>query len=90
MLDRQPLGVEGGAPVTKVDSGMDGGPDENDAFEEDDNRLDPDFAERFERDPRRPACQLYLISPPRIDEGFADRLAAVLEDRPGRGLPASP
>jgi thiamine-phosphate pyrophosphorylase len=46
---------------------------------EDSNRLDPDFAERFARDPNRPACQLYLISPARIDEGFDDRLAAVLE-----------
>ena len=40
--------------------------------------LDPGFAERFERDPRRPACQLYLISPSTIDAGFAERLAAVL------------
>ena len=40
--------------------------------------LDPGFAERFEREPRRPACQLYLISPSTIDAGFAERLAAVL------------
>jgi thiamine-phosphate pyrophosphorylase len=52
-------------------------PDE--AFDDEgDSRLDPHFAERFERDPRRPPCQLYLISPPRIDAGFADRLDAVL------------
>ncbi|WCT74825.1 thiamine phosphate synthase [Sphingomonas naphthae] len=44
--------------------------------------LDPGFADRFERDPRRPACQLYLISPPAIDAGFADRLAAALDAGP--------
>jgi thiamine-phosphate pyrophosphorylase len=47
--------------------------------DEDDNALDPHFADRFERDLRRPACQLYLISPQRIDQAFADRLAAVLD-----------
>jgi thiamine-phosphate pyrophosphorylase len=57
---------------------MNGGPDESDAFDEDDNRLDPAFAERFERDPKRPACQLYLISPQRIGDKFAASLAAVL------------
>jgi thiamine-phosphate pyrophosphorylase len=46
---------------------------------DDANALDPEFADRFDRDPRRPPCQLYLISPPRIDERFADRLAAVLD-----------
>jgi thiamine-phosphate pyrophosphorylase len=35
--------------------------------------LDPGFADRFERE-HRPACQLYLISPPTLDVGFADRL----------------
>ena len=40
--------------------------------------LDPGFADRFERG-FRPACQLYLISPPAIDVGFADRLAAALD-----------
>ncbi len=40
--------------------------------------LDPGFADRFERDTRRPACQLYLISPPAIDAGFTDRLARAL------------
>jgi thiamine-phosphate pyrophosphorylase len=28
---------------------------------------------------RRPACQLYLISPPQLDAGFADRLRAAAE-----------
>ena len=45
---------------------------------ESDNRLAPDFAEQFERNPKRPACQLYLISPAQIEEGFAEQLAAVL------------
>lgn len=40
----------------------------------------PDFAERF-RDQPRPACQLYLISPERIDAAFADRLAEALSSR---------
>ena len=44
--------------------------------------LDPGFAERFERDARRPGCQLYLISPPAIDAGFTDRLAAALDAGP--------
>jgi len=46
--------------------------------DEDDLSLDPDFASRFESDDPRPPCQLYLISPPAIDAGFADRLAAAL------------
>ena len=45
----------------------------------DDDALDPGFADRFERDARRPACQLYLISPPVIDAAFTDRLAAALD-----------
>jgi thiamine-phosphate pyrophosphorylase len=45
-------------------------------------RLDPGFAERFERDEGRPDCQLYLISPPTIDAGFADRLASALDGGP--------
>ncbi|WP_414899690.1 thiamine phosphate synthase [Sphingomonas flavalba] len=40
--------------------------------------LDPDFAARFERDPGRPPCQLYLISPPAVDASFAERLARAL------------
>lgn len=43
--------------------------------------LDPGFAERFERQ-FRPACQLYLISPPAIDDGFAARLSAALDAGP--------
>src|SRR4051812_18801671 len=43
--------------------------------------LDPGFADQFERQ-FRPACQLYLISPPTIDEGFADRLAAAIDAGP--------
>jgi thiamine-phosphate pyrophosphorylase len=41
--------------------------------------LDPDFAARFERDRSRPPCQLYLISPPQVGDGFADRLARALD-----------
>lgn len=44
--------------------------------------LDPNFAARFERDQRRPPCQLYLISPPQVDAAFADRLAAALDAGP--------
>jgi len=44
--------------------------------------LDPGFADRFERDERRPPCQLYLISPPAIDAAFADRLQAALDAGP--------
>ncbi|WOK37175.1 thiamine phosphate synthase [Sphingomonas sp. C3-2] len=51
-------------------------------IDDDDLRLDPNFAGRFERDPRRPACQLYLISPPKIDEGFAEQLEAALSAGP--------
>ena len=40
--------------------------------------LDPGFSDRFERQ-FRPACQLYLISPPGIDAGFADRLVAAVD-----------
>jgi thiamine-phosphate pyrophosphorylase len=43
--------------------------------------LDPGFAERFERQ-FRPACQLYLISPPAIDAGFGDRLVRAIEAGP--------
>jgi thiamine-phosphate pyrophosphorylase len=48
-------------------------------FTDDELRLDPGFADRFERDGRRPACQLYLISPPSIDVGFAERLAQAFD-----------
>ncbi|WP_404713483.1 thiamine phosphate synthase [Sphingomonas sp. MMS24-J13] len=43
--------------------------------------LDPGFAEQFERQ-FRPACQLYLISPPAIDLAFADRLKRAVEAGP--------
>jgi thiamine-phosphate pyrophosphorylase len=46
------------------------------------DELDPDFAEQFERDSRRPACQLYLISPPDVTGAFPDRLAAALDAGP--------
>src|SRR6185369_13281096 len=50
--------------------------------EDEEVRLDPHFAERFEPDQDRPACQLYLISPPVIDIGFADQLAQALDAGP--------
>ena len=40
--------------------------------------LDPDFALRFQRDDRRPPCQLYLISPLEVGGGFPDRLERAL------------
>lgn len=50
-------------------------------IDNDDVNLDPGFPDRFERQ-FRPACQLYLISPPTIDDGFTDRLAAALDAGP--------
>jgi len=50
--------------------------------EDEEVRLDPHFAERFELDQDRPPCQLYLISPPVIDIGFADQLAQALDAGP--------
>ena len=44
--------------------------------------LSPDFAEQFERDPRRPPCQLYLISPLDVTGGFSDALKAALDAEP--------
>ncbi len=43
--------------------------------------LDAGFGDRFARE-RRPACQLYLISPPTLPAGFADTLAAALDGGP--------
>jgi thiamine-phosphate pyrophosphorylase len=43
--------------------------------------LDPGFADRFDRQ-FRPACQLYLISPPAIDLGFVDRLKRAMDAGP--------
>ncbi len=40
--------------------------------------LDPDFATQFKRDDRRPACQLYLVSPLDVSGAFADRLRRAL------------
>ena len=40
--------------------------------------LDPNFADQFRRDDRRPACQLYLISPLDVDGGFPERLKRAL------------
>lgn len=44
--------------------------------------LDPGFADRFERDGRRPPCQLYLISPLEVGGDFPDRLARALDAGP--------
>jgi thiamine-phosphate pyrophosphorylase len=44
--------------------------------------LDPEFGARFQRDDRRPRCQLYLISPLEVGGGFADRLARALDAGP--------
>jgi thiamine-phosphate pyrophosphorylase len=49
--------------------------------DEDELRLDPGFAARFEP-ARRPPCQLYLVSPLDVTGGFADRLAAALDAGP--------
>ncbi|MET0249964.1 MAG: thiamine phosphate synthase, partial [Sphingobium sp.] len=48
-------------------------------FTDEELTLDPYFADRFERDVRRPACQLYLISPPAIDALFVDTLAQAFD-----------
>ena len=44
--------------------------------------IDPDFAARFQRDDRRPPCQLYLISPLDVTGAFPDRLARALDAGP--------
>jgi len=44
--------------------------------------LDPDFARNFQRNDRRPPCQLYLISPLDVGGGFPDRLARALDAGP--------
>src|SRR3546814_15920127 len=41
-----------------------------------------DFAVQFAPGARREPCQLYLISPPAIDETFPGRLASALDARP--------
>ncbi len=40
--------------------------------------LDPNFAAQFERDVRRPPCQLYLISPLDVGGAFPERLKRAL------------
>ena len=40
------------------------------------------FADNFVRDSRRPACQLYLISPLDVEGAFPDRLARALDAGP--------
>ncbi|QGP78257.1 thiamine phosphate synthase [Sphingobium sp. CAP-1] len=47
-------------------------------FTDEELALDPHFADQFEQG-FRPACQLYLISPPTIDDGFVDQLAAAFD-----------
>ena len=54
----------------------------NERDDRDDMGLDPDFAGRFHRTDRRPACQLYLVSPPEVGGGFPDRLAEALDAGP--------
>ena len=49
--------------------------------EDDDLRLDPNFAARFEGGSREP-CQLYLISPLDVGGDFPQRLTAALEGGP--------
>ncbi|MCW3836801.1 thiamine phosphate synthase [Sphingomonas canadensis] len=44
--------------------------------------LDPGFAAQFERDDRRPPCQLYLISPPDVGGDFPARLERALAAGP--------
>ncbi|MBB3692195.1 thiamine phosphate synthase [Sphingomonas sp. BK580] len=44
--------------------------------------LDSDFAVNFQRDDRRPPCQLYLISPLDVTGAFPDRLARALDAGP--------
>ncbi|HVI97969.1 MAG TPA: thiamine phosphate synthase [Sphingomonas sp.] len=44
--------------------------------------LDSGFADRFQRDDAREPCELYLISPPDVSDGFADQLARALDAGP--------
>ncbi|WP_010163499.1 thiamine phosphate synthase [Sphingomonas sp. PAMC 26617] len=44
--------------------------------------LDPNFGAQFQRDYRRPPCQLYLVSPLDVTGGFADRLKRALDAGP--------
>ncbi|KAA9018115.1 thiamine phosphate synthase [Sphingobium limneticum] len=47
-------------------------------FTDEELALDPHFADQFEAG-FRPACQLYLISPPTIGDDFVDRLAQAFD-----------
>ncbi|MET0239637.1 MAG: thiamine phosphate synthase [Sphingobium sp.] len=47
--------------------------------DDDDNALDPGFADRFDTEDWRPPCQLYLISPATIGEDFVDLLRAAFD-----------
>ena len=47
-------------------------------FTDEELALDPHFADQFEKG-FRPPCQLYLISPPVIDDGFVRQLAEALD-----------
>ena len=51
-------------------------------FEDPLGPLDPKFADNFQRDLRRPKCQLYIISPLDVGGWFADRLARALDAGP--------
>lgn len=44
--------------------------------------LSPDFAAQFQRDDKRPPCQLYLISPLDVTGGFGERLVRAIEAGP--------
>ena len=46
------------------------------------DELSPDFAEQFEQHNRRPACQLYLVSPLDVTGAFPDALEAALDAGP--------
>jgi thiamine-phosphate pyrophosphorylase len=46
------------------------------------DELDPTFAGQFERDLRRPPCQLYVISPLDVGGAFPDALKAALDAGP--------
>jgi thiamine-phosphate pyrophosphorylase len=47
-------------------------------FTDEELALDPNFADRFQQG-FRPACQLYLISPPAIEADFVERLARAFD-----------
>jgi thiamine-phosphate pyrophosphorylase len=55
--------------------------DPEDDLDADINALEG-FADQFDRDDRRPACQLYLVSPLDVSGGFPDRLARALDAGP--------